>query len=257
MRRAFLKEWYAKNFIGIVYAVSSGIVLLNILTLYAIFTVHRTSNDECLWQPVKQKNISASFIFKSVKVYGVTWQAGIRDGDFLVEINDRAIKTSAEAQDIINKIEEGGTVVYKVQRGNEIFKTTVTLKKLVDIGSLSFSLLASIWFIVGFLVLIARPEGYLQRLFFLVGVLFSLMRSFPVVMQALPVYGYHPLFIVYFLLIVWCAAIFPLYYYRFFAFFPGESQKPLHKYIEISVKTLAVLAAGTSYYVYLDRKSVV
>ncbi|MBI2418951.1 MAG: GAF domain-containing protein, partial [Ignavibacteriales bacterium] len=256
MRYTLLKEWYTKNFLGIIYAVSSGIVLLNILTLYAIFTVQRTSNDECLWQPVKQKNNSAPFIFKSVKVNGVTWQAGIRDGDFLLQINDKAIKTSAEAQDIINKIEEGGTVIYKVQRGKEIFKTTVTLKKLVDIGSLSFSLFAAIWFIVGFLVLIAKPDGYLQRLFFLVGVLFSLMRSFPVVMQALPVYGYHPLFIAYFMLIVWCTAIFPLYYYRFFALFPGESQKPLHKYIEITVKILAVLAAGTSYYVYLFPKGI-
>lgn len=254
MKRHSFRAWLNTNFMSIIYGVSSAVLLINILSLYSIFTVFRTSNDECLWSEIELKTESGivqCFRFNKVKENGVTWNAGIRDGDLLLEINHIPVKSSAHAQDLLNRIGEGQTAVYRIQKGSSTYEVPVTIKKLVDIGSLSFGLVGFIWFIVGFLVILAKPEGYLQRLFFAIGVLFTIVRSFPLVLPALPAYGYHPLFVTYYFIFIVASVAFPLYYYRFFVLFPSECGKRLHKRAEYIINTVSILLALFSTYRYL------
>lgn len=127
------------------------------------------SNDECLWIPEKDSNGNLQIKFDMVKEGGVTWNAGIRNGDILLKINKEKLESTYHAQFILNKLEKGDKAEYKVQRDGEVFETFVTIKKLLPFGQISISLFALIWFIIGFMVLMVKPGGEVQQLFYKVG----------------------------------------------------------------------------------------
>lgn len=157
-----------------------GIALLNI---YYTLEVNVASNDECLWVPRKamtQMNQKAELFFQNVKQDGVTWNAGIRDGDQLLEINNIVIENAFQAQEILNSFKYGELVPYKVKRPDgEILETKVYVKKLVEFGMLAASISALIYLLIGFIVLSAKPDGLSQRLFYALGVLavFTAMQA--------------------------------------------------------------------------------
>ncbi len=74
---------YRTNLITIFSIFLIGVAVLNI---YYSLEVRVTSNDECIWAPKKISQDSVAHFFELVKVDGVTWKAGIRDGDQLIEI---------------------------------------------------------------------------------------------------------------------------------------------------------------------------
>ncbi|MGB8317879.1 MAG: SpoIIE family protein phosphatase, partial [Ignavibacteriaceae bacterium] len=105
-----------------------------------------------------------------VKVNGVSWNAGIMDGDRLIAINGIKIRNEQQAQTILNKVSEGRYADYTVAQEGKVFETKVYVKKLVNIFNLSNSLRALFWMIIGFIVLLAKPEGFTQKLFYAIGV---------------------------------------------------------------------------------------
>jgi len=152
--------------------------MLGITSVYYTVKVNPLSNDECIWRPVKIGNDSTVFVFTQVKENGVTWNAGIRNGDLLLEINDIKVKESLQAQSIINRHKEGEYAKYKVKRGDRTFTTTVYIKKLLNFGNLGFGLLAVIWFAVSFVVIMAKPDGLTQKIFYAIGVAFILNQMY-------------------------------------------------------------------------------
>ena len=96
-----------------------GIALVSI---YFTLEVRVTSNDECLWEPKKISKDSAAIFFDFVKVEGVAWNAGIRDGDQLIEINGKLLYDSFQAQDILNQFESGEYADYKVMRDGKLLQ---------------------------------------------------------------------------------------------------------------------------------------
>lgn len=210
------------------------LLVISIINLYFILEITPQSNDECLWLSKKAGPDSTVVIFDQVKVNGVTWQAGIRDGDRLVAVNGVEIRNPASAQYILNQVASGDTAFYVYERNNELIETSVEIKKLVNFGNLALTLLALIWLIVGFVVIKAKPEGYTQLLFFRIGALLALFSSVSLLNDN---FGTNPIFestpIVFTVLFVWsfAGAFLPFVIIHFFLLFPKKYKLLNKKYI--------------------------
>ena len=164
-----LKNLFIRNRKNLI--IISGIILFvtGLSNIYLVLNVRAISNDECLWQTYSKSD--PSFIqFSNVKEGGVTWNAGIRNDDQLIAINDIKLQNTRQAQVILNSYEEGEFAKYTVKSNGREFNTKVYVKKLVSFGDLSYTLLAVIWLVIGFIVVLAKPEGEVQRVFFRIGV---------------------------------------------------------------------------------------
>jgi serine phosphatase RsbU (regulator of sigma subunit) len=165
-----IKKIFLKYRQKLIVAASTVILLVAVVNIYFNLYVDVNSNDECLWVPKEVSSDSIQVYFNLVKVGGVSWNAGIRDGDRLIAINGIKIRNEQQAQTILNKVSEGHYADYTVGRDGKIFETKVYVKKLVLIFNLSNSLRALFWMIIGFIVLLAKPEGFTQKLFYAIGV---------------------------------------------------------------------------------------
>ena len=152
------------NFITVI------LFLVALGTLYNLLEVFPTSNDECLWQPKRITEDSVAYFFKDVKPNGVSFNAGIRDGDQLIEINGVETYSSAVAQYTLNQVAGGDTAFYKVKRNGKVFEAKVKIKKLISIRNVAFTLFGLFWLLVGYIVVMAKPLGTPQRLFYSIGV---------------------------------------------------------------------------------------
>ncbi len=159
---------YRTNIIAIFSIFLIGVAVLNI---YYSVEVRVTSNDECLWVPSKTSKDSTAIFFDFVKVDGVTWNAGIRDGDQLIEIDGKTILNAIHATIILNSFKSGEYAEYKYLRNGEIYTTKVFIKKLVEFRYLAASLSALFWILIGFIVLSAKPDGKIQKIFYSLAVL--------------------------------------------------------------------------------------
>ncbi|MBI9073127.1 MAG: SpoIIE family protein phosphatase [Melioribacteraceae bacterium] len=172
-----LKNIFYKNHKKIIIAAAVIFSVISFINLHYIINVVPTSNDECIWTPKKIGQDSVALYFNFVKFEGVSWDAGIRDGDRLVSINNITATDQYVASLTLNAIEEGHYAKYVYERDGEIYKTKVYVKKLIDFNSLGFSLMSIIWLFVAFFVSMAKVDGYPQRLFFRVA-LFLTVFSF-------------------------------------------------------------------------------
>ena len=170
-----LKIFINKNRQSLIIISTILLLFVSITNFYFIFNVTAQSNDECLWTNTKDEK-NRLIIFSNVKVDGVTWQAGIRDGDYLVAIDGIKINNTLEATRILDKIPYGDYASYTILRNRTTFETNVFIKKFINIGGLSQNLLSLIWLIVAFVVVMSKPEGKIQNLFYRVAV-FSVLFS--------------------------------------------------------------------------------
>jgi sigma-B regulation protein RsbU (phosphoserine phosphatase) len=168
-----LKNIIARNRQKLIIISAIFLLIIGITNIVYVFGIRLTSNDECLWVP-KEKGI----FFEKVKVNGVTWNAGIRDGDKLILINKEKITNIFVAQNILNKVKGGDYAEYIFKKGDKEIETKVYIKKLLNFGTVGFALLGLFWLIIGFIVVSAKPEGYLQRLFYRIGACFILFETF-------------------------------------------------------------------------------
>jgi sigma-B regulation protein RsbU (phosphoserine phosphatase) len=116
--------------------------------------------------------------FDKVKVNGVTWNVGVRNGDQLISINKEKITGDLQAQKILNKVKSGDFAEYTFKKGNQEIEGKVYVKKLINFSQVGLALLGLFWLVIGFIVVSAKPEGYLQRLFYNIGVCFVLYDVF-------------------------------------------------------------------------------
>ncbi len=172
-----IKEILLRNQPKIITGIMILLSVIALLNIYSVLEVRVTSNDECLWLPKEVTRDSVIIVFDLVKVEGVTWNAGIRDGDLLLAIDNKFVANPFEAQAILNKFNYGEYADYTVLKNGEIYKTKVFVKKLIQFGDLAYGLLGLIWVIIGFIVLKAKPEGTIQKLFFGIGAAFVLSHT--------------------------------------------------------------------------------
>src|SRR3990172_6352834 len=170
-----IKNFFEKNQKGVIIISFIRLFCIGLVNFLFIFVVNATSNDECLWVPKEIKKDSVAIVFDKVKVNGVAWKAGIRDGDQLIAINNIKIHDTFTAQRILNKFKKGQLADYTIKKGDKLIDTKVEIKKLIQMAQFAFMLMAQIWLIIGFIVLMARPNGYIQRLFYKISAAFIVL----------------------------------------------------------------------------------
>lgn len=172
-----IRRLILKHKSDLISALTILLVFVAILSIYFAFEVRVQSNDECLWVPMEKKTDSLAVKFDLVKVNGVAWNAGIRDGDYLVGINGQKIKNTIQAQLILDEVKSGEYADYEVKKTDgTIFNTKVQVKKLIQFGSLAQAISSLIWLLIGFIVYSANPNGLAQKLFYALGV-FTVLSS--------------------------------------------------------------------------------
>lgn len=209
--------------------------VLLLFQFYFIFEVTPQPNDECIWDPQMVTKDSVGYFFEEVKLEGVTWNAGIRDGDQLLEINNQPILKLYEASYILNGMSEGDSALYTVSREDEIFETKVEVKKLIQFGGLSFAILAFIWLIVGFIVIKSKDNGAIQITFFRIGLAFVLFASFNLLISdniKNPLYDYPVLIQIVDHLWTFGIVFLPFLVLKFFWIFPNTIQYFNRKWID-------------------------
>lgn len=166
-----IKIFFRKYRLNIASGVTIILAFVSVLSIYYALNIRVQSNDECLWLPQKEGKDSVAIIFDKVKVNGVSWNAGIRDGDQLLEINHIQLKNTTQAQNILNNYKNGELAEYKVKKkSGDVFVTKVQVKKLIKFESLTESISGLIFLLIGFIVYSAKPDGLAQKLFFAVGI---------------------------------------------------------------------------------------
>ncbi len=228
-----VKNYYIKNkkkLIGIVTAVLLIVALTNI---YFVVDVHSSSNDECLWVYNFRGENNASIVFNRVKVDGVAWRAGIRDNDKFIEIEGKKVKETFAAQRILNKFAAGDTVKYVIEKDGKLLPAYVRVKKVFNFGTFAFSLLGLIWLCIGFIVLISKPGGRVQHIFFLIGAATVLMQSNNLIADFNGFISATPA--TYIIEIIWMfgAAFLPFLLVEFFWLFPRPFKFIHNKWIKI------------------------
>lgn len=222
-----IKTFLNKQFSHIILFLSALLMMFCVLNFFYIFDVTAQSNDECLWRDSDFNSSSNVITFDLVKVGGVTWSAGIRNGDRLISINGKPVINTLAASRALDSVDAGDYATYVFERNGKQFTGRVYVKKLIAFNNLAFSLLSTFWFIVGFFVLMAKPEGKLQRLFFSVGayaVLFSMNSLLNRGLQVdNPILRHPPLAIIVITLILFGATFWSFRMVRLFSVFPVES----------------------------------
>ncbi len=163
--RKFIENYRQK----LIIVFTAVLFCFSLASIIITVNVNVQSNDECWWVPQKVKNAtdSVAIRFERVKIDGVTWNAGIRDGDYLLAINGVSLKGTQQAQSILNKVDAGEYADYKVKdKEGKVFETKVYIKKLINFPQLTLSLLGFFWLIIGFVVVSAKPDGFVQRRFY-------------------------------------------------------------------------------------------
>ena len=121
-------------------------------------------------------------IIRNVVPGGVSDVAGIRDGDTLLMINGTKV-TGAGAQAYIDSVKLGDYATYLLSRNGHQFEARVKILKVFDVLALSLYLIGFGFLVVGYVVVLTKPQGYIQRLFGRYGIyamlLFGLFRFSP------------------------------------------------------------------------------
>ncbi|MCX6134697.1 MAG: SpoIIE family protein phosphatase [Ignavibacteriales bacterium] len=191
-----------------------AVLLLTLIHALNIMVFKATSNDQCGWL-VREKGLPGLLITQVVPG-GVADQAGVRDGDVLLAINGQRFMYGKDAMVIINAIKRNDYAEYLIERNGTTFTTNVQVLKVFDINYLSNFLLGFGFLVVGYIVVMTRPQGVTQRIFGRFGILamlflglsqFDLTGATP-----LAYYTYASAFV-----IAWIFALptFPLFFLRF------------------------------------------
>lgn len=174
----FFKKLFVRNKKKFIITASALMFLYSLTILYYVLVVIPVSNDECLWLEKRVSKDSVFVYIDKVKVGGVTWTQGIRNGDHLLKINNVPIKNNVTASFVLNKMKAGEHAEYELSRDGKVFHARVLIKKLIDFGNLGVALLGFIWMVVGFIVIMAKPDGYVQKLFYRTGNTLVLCSSY-------------------------------------------------------------------------------
>jgi len=150
--------------IRILYSSISMIVLaLCVMNFMSVMVYNVQGSDECGWRNREQGK--PGLLITDVIPDGVADRAGIKNGDILLKVNGFQFDNANRAQRIIDSIRIISKVVYTIERDNNQFETEIEIVKNFDVFSLSLFSLGFGFLIVGFIVVITKPQGETQQLF--------------------------------------------------------------------------------------------
>ncbi|MBI4429236.1 MAG: PDZ domain-containing protein [Ignavibacteriales bacterium] len=137
-----------------------AVVMVNFVDVMFLKTI---GNDQCAWRPIDGSG--SRLLVTDVVPGGVSDKAGVKNGDILLAVNGTPFKTSQEAQQRINAVTPGNYATYVIQRGDQTFETKVEILRVVNMPYLSQFLLGFGFLMVGYVVVMSRPQGKIQRRF--------------------------------------------------------------------------------------------
>jgi len=109
--------------------------------------------------------IFETLIITDIVPGGVTDRAGIKDGDILLRIDDVSINDPRGPSYLLNIHHAGSTAEFLVDRDGTLHTYRVEVLKTFNYPYLAQFLLGFGFLLVGYVVLIARPQGSIQRKF--------------------------------------------------------------------------------------------
>lgn len=157
-------ERYSPRTIRTIFTVCALLVLGVCMVNFFDFMVYKAlSNDQCGW--LNRKEGEPGLLITHVAPGGVTDKAGIRDGDILLKINGVELKSAGHGMSIINPLSPGTFVTYTIERDGTRFETQVEILKTINVQFLAIFILGASFLVVGYVVVMTKPQGAVQRMF--------------------------------------------------------------------------------------------
>ncbi len=222
--------------IRIIYTLLTLVVLSLCLLNFSVQMFERDiGNDQCRWIGKDTSRILITDIVQG----GVTDNAGIKDGDILVKINGKKFIAANDAQLAINKL-AGSFAVYTIKRGGVEFDVRVLILKYINVGYFGQFLLGLGFLLVGFVVVIVKPMGKIQRMFARYSLLSMLFFGFSLYnanLQTDPKWRIILLGATF----IFTSFIAPPSLVRFFLFFPVKRKGSASRKLTIFLYTISLL----------------
>ncbi|MBI5020723.1 MAG: SpoIIE family protein phosphatase [Ignavibacteriales bacterium] len=227
------------NTIRILYSFISMIVLaLCVMNFISVMVYNVQGSDECGWRPRDQGK--QGLLISDVIPDGVADKAGIKNGDILLKVNGLDFQNANRAQRIIDSIRIIGKVVYTIERDNKQFETEIEIVRNFDVFFLSLFSLGLGFLIVGFIVVMTKPQGETQQLFG--GFSLWTMLFFGLFITRLDPQHFAQWQILTARIGLFAALIFaPPVFIRFFLYFPVRKKAFDNRWITVSLYSVSVI----------------
>ena len=126
------------------------------------------SNDDAVYAPYySQGSTKASKIFTNVLKGGIADKAGIKEGDILLAIDGFTSTDWLEYQQYMNQKSEKDILIYTIQRGDQVFNTSLSIRKYFHTLFFIFLFLGFTFLVIGTLVGYAKPKEGSSLIFYL------------------------------------------------------------------------------------------
>lgn len=149
-------------------------LLISLNVFYTVMIQNRMTTDDCLWTYIDDSS-SKRITFRITEIIpdGVAEQAGLKDGDILLEIEGLSFMNMDDAMRILNNY-QNEFVRYTIQRDGEILYKDIRVYKYLNTLFLIFWLMGFGFLIVGFIVGFSKPSELSSKIFFFLGCCASL-----------------------------------------------------------------------------------
>lgn len=232
--------------IRILYSAATFLVL--ILTLSHALNIlffKATSNDQCGW--LAREKGKPGVEITQVVAGGVTDVAGVRNGDILLAIDSIKFRDGQEAMRIINNVKLHDYVEYLVERDGATFTTRVQVLKVFDIRYLGNYLLGFGFLVVGYVVVISRPQGKIQRMFARYGILAMLFLGLTGSLAVTPQVWLYKVYVAA-IIFGWIFMI-PICI-TFFLHFPVKLKAASWRWLKVTLYSVSVVTIAPTVYVF-------
>lgn len=230
-------EYMRPRTIRMVFTLLNAFALILCLHNAVRLITHPTGNDQNAWHAISGAN--DRLLITDVVEGSVADVAGIRDNDTLLAINGHKFKTINQAQLMIDSVPGGSYAMYTVSRQGHIIETPVQILKLFDIRTLSLFLFGLGFLVVGYVVVMTRPQGKIQQMFSLYAIgamlIFGLYTNIDVKVLGLPVT------IAYLAALLFARIMAPPIFILFFYYFPVRSAMLLKRWMRPMLYTISIL----------------
>jgi sigma-B regulation protein RsbU (phosphoserine phosphatase) len=194
--------------------------------------INAPASDDCAWVDESAADTLRVFI-RDIVPGGVAEKAGLKDGDLLISIDGKTFRRGLEAQAILNKVPQGGTAQYVVERHGARLALPVTIGRQFGLHWLAQYLLGLFFVVIGYVVGVSRPQERVPQLFFFLSI--SCMLFFNNQVKSANVS-------LEFINGVLSAVIFPAIFVHFFLHFPFTKEVVRrHRFLVPSIYLLTVL----------------
>lgn len=139
------------------------VLLVSTINIFDVLVFKAISNDQCGW--LARPGGEPGAIITQIVPGGVTDKAGVKEGDILLKIDSKEFQTPQQAMNIINPKKAGEFATYLLERDSVQFETQVEILKLLNVTYMAYCILGISFLVVGYVVVLTRPQGRVQRHF--------------------------------------------------------------------------------------------